>query len=85
VEINKGTAVSSLIKEHNLQGAIYLGDDVGDVPAFRAIRVAREVQRLYGIGYSGHRSETSQATLKEADFTLNSVQETGNAAGLAGG
>ena len=76
VEINKGTAVSSLIKEHNLQGAIFLGDDVGDVPGFRAIRVAREVQEFMGLAILVTGSETSQATLKEADFTLNGVGET---------
>ena len=33
VNIDKGTAVTSLIQEYRLKGAIYLGDDIGDVPA----------------------------------------------------
>jgi trehalose 6-phosphate phosphatase len=77
VEIDKGTAVTGLIKEHHLQGAIYLGDDVGDVPAFRAIRVARKVQEFMGLAILVTGPETTPATFKEADFTLDSVHETG--------
>jgi trehalose 6-phosphate phosphatase len=76
VDINKGTAVASLIKEHRLKGAIYLGDDIGDVPAFKAIRLAREKKTFDGLAILVTGPETTQEILGEADFTLNDVQET---------
>ena len=38
--------------------------------------MAREVQEFMGLAILVTGSETSQATLKEADFTLNGVGET---------
>jgi trehalose 6-phosphate phosphatase len=76
VDIDKGTAVASLIKACELQGALYLGDDVGDVPAFRAVRVARERQEFMGLAILVTGPETTPATYKEADYTLDSVQDT---------
>lgn len=38
VEADKGTAVASLIREHDLGGAIYIGDDQTDLDAFRMLR-----------------------------------------------
>ena len=76
VDINKGTAVTGLIKEHRLQGAIYLGDDIGDVPAFQAVRQARLKKTFDGLAILVTGPETTQDILNEADFTLNNVQET---------
>jgi trehalose 6-phosphate phosphatase len=76
VDIDKGTAVTGLIKEHHLQGAIYVGDDVGDVPAFKAIRRARENKDFDGLAILVTGPETTQATLNEADFILTGVPET---------
>ena len=76
VDIDKGTAVTSLITEHHLKGAIYLGDDIGDVPAFKAIRQARENTTFDGLAILVTGPETTQEILNEADFTLNDVQET---------
>jgi len=76
VDIDKGTAVTGLIQDHHLQGAVYLGDDIGDVPAFRAIRRARENKDFDGLAILVTSPETTQTTIDEADYTLNSVQET---------
>lgn len=38
VDADKGTAVAALIREHELGGAIYIGDDQTDHDAFRALR-----------------------------------------------
>ncbi len=76
VDIDKGTAVTGLIKERNLQGAIYLGDDVGDVPAFKAIRRTRENRDFDGLAILVTGPETTQATLNEVDFILTGVPET---------
>jgi trehalose-phosphatase len=76
VDINKGIAVTNLIKEYRLKGAIYLGDDIGDVPGFKAIRQARQNKDFDGLAILVTGPETTQEILNEADFTLNNVQET---------
>ena len=75
VELDKGTAAVSLVKEHRLSGAILIGDDVTDIDLFQA------GNRLSGLG--GFTSlciavvgEGSPSELEEeADFTLESVGE----------
>ena len=76
LDIDKGTAVTRLIQQYNLRGAIYLGDDIGDLPAFRAIRVAREKQEFMGLAVLVTGGATSQSLLHEVDFTLDGVPET---------
>ena len=76
LDIDKGTAVTRLIQQYNLRGAIYLGDDIGDLPAFRAIRVAREKQEFMGLTVLVAGGATSQSLLHEVDFTLDGVTET---------
>lgn len=41
VKINKGTALLNLVENYKLEGVIYLGDDLTDVDAFRAIHRLR--------------------------------------------
>jgi len=38
--VNKGTTVLELIQEYGLQGGIYMGDEITDIDAFRAIHTA---------------------------------------------
>ncbi len=45
VAADKGTAVTSLVRERGLGGAIYIGDDQTDLDAFRALR---ELERSTG-------------------------------------
>ena len=76
LDIDKGTAVARLIKQHHLKSAIYLGDDIGDLPAFRAIRVAREKQDFMGLAVLVTGAATSQSLQYEVDFTLDGIRET---------
>ena len=75
LKVNKGTATLDLIKEYNLQGGIYLGDDVTDVDAFRAIRAASHDLdfRGFAIGITGQ--EMPEKLVAEADFTLNGIND----------
>jgi len=70
---NKGTATRYLIKEHDLRGGIYLGDDTTDIDAFRAIRAASRDSDFQGlaIGIAGREMPENLET--ETDFTLNGV------------
>jgi trehalose 6-phosphate phosphatase len=76
VDIDKGTAVANLIRQHKLRGAIFLGDDIADVPAFRAIRLARQNTDFDGLAILVTSKETRQDIVAEADFTLDSVRKT---------
>jgi trehalose 6-phosphate phosphatase len=76
VDIDKGTAVANLIRQHQLRGAIFLGDDTGDVPAFRAIHLARQNRNFNGLAILVTGKETQHNINAETDFTLDGVQET---------
>jgi len=76
LDIDKGTAVTRLIQQHHLKSAIYLGDDIGDLPAFQAIRVAREKQQFMGLAVLVTGAATRQSLLHEVDFTVDGVPET---------
>ena len=75
VNLDKGTATLDLIREHNLQGGIYLGDDLTDIYAFRAIHAASRDLDFQGfaIGITG--LEMPEGLEAEADFTLNGVND----------
>ena len=72
-ETDKGTATMDLIREYNLQGGIYLGDDYTDIDAFKAIHTARHNRNFQGLAIGIISSETPEKLVTEADFTLNGV------------
>jgi len=75
VEVNKGTVVSELIQEYNLQGGIYLGDDLTDIDAFRAIHAASRDLDFQGFAVGIISQEMPEKLVAEADFTLNGVND----------
>ena len=74
MEVNKGSAARELIREYQLRAAIYLGDDLTDVDAFRAIYEARAPD-FDGICLAVIDKETMPEVEEGADFTLNGVSE----------
>ncbi|GAG89867.1 unnamed protein product [marine sediment metagenome] len=77
VEVNKGTVVSELIQEYNLQGGIYLGDDLTDIDAFRAIHAASRDLDFQGFAIGIISQEMPEKLVAETDFTLNGVNDVG--------
>ncbi|MFC1925757.1 trehalose-phosphatase [Chloroflexota bacterium] len=75
IEVNKGSAVRDLIREYQLRAAFYLGDDVSDLDAFRAIKEA-ETPDFHGICIGVIDEETLPGVEAGADFTLYGVSET---------
>lgn len=75
VDINKGTAVRQLIRDYKLEGGIYLGDDVTDIDAFRAIHEAAADSDFRGLALGISSPEMPPEMLAEVDFTLNGVNE----------
>ena len=75
VEGNKGTATLDLIRGYNLQGGIYLGDDLTDVDAFKAIHSASHDSDFQGFAIGITSQEMPEKLVAEADFTLNGVND----------
>jgi trehalose 6-phosphate phosphatase len=61
--------------EYNLRGGIYLGDDLTDIDAFRAVHAATHDLKFQGfaIGITSH--EMPERLAREADFTLDGVED----------
>jgi len=75
VKVNKGTATLDLIQEYNLQGGVYLGDDLTDIDAFRAIHAACRDLGFQGFAIGVISQEMPEKLAEEADFTLNGVND----------
>lgn len=74
--ISKGTAVERIVHHRGLHGAIFLGDDVTDVDAFRVIRRLRtEHVLMTGLAIGVLSSDTHPSVIAESDLMLESVDE----------
>ncbi len=72
---DKGTGILDLIQEYNLQGGVYLGDDLTDIDAFRAIHTACRDLDFKGFAVGITSQEMPVKLAEEADFTLNGVND----------
>jgi len=75
IEVNKGTATRDLIRDYNLRGGIYLGDDLTDIDAFCAIHTACRNLNFRGFAIGILSPEMPEGLTEEADFTLNGVSD----------
>lgn len=75
VAINKGTAVLKLVQEYNLQAGVYLGDEITDMDAFKAIHAASRDSNFQGFAISITSREMPKRLLAESDFTLNGIND----------
>lgn len=75
VEVNKGTAVCRLAREHELTGAIVLGDDVTDCDAFDALHGLVRERGVKGAAVAVVDEETPDAVLRKADYCLSGSGE----------
>lgn len=74
VQISKGTAVRDLVRDRGLKGIVFLGDDVTDVDAFRAVRELRDSDGIAGLRIGVTSPETPQSVLDESDVTVPGVE-----------
>ena len=72
--LDKGTAVEGLVRERGLRSALYMGDDVTDIDAFRALRHLRETDVCAGWSVAVLQEEAPPTLADEADFTLPSIE-----------
>ena len=75
LKVNKGTATLDLIQEYNLRGGVYLGDDLTDVDAFRAIHAACRDLDFQGFAIGIVSQEMPERLTERADFTLNGIND----------
>ncbi len=74
VELSKGTSVAELAAEYELDGLIYLGDDVTDVDAFRALTKLRSEKGLEFHSVGVRNDPTPQQVIDNADAMVDGVQ-----------
>ena len=72
---DKGTATLELIQDYNLRSGIYLGDDLTDIDAFRAIHAASRDLNFQGFAIGIVSQEMPEKLAAEVDFTLNGVND----------
>jgi trehalose 6-phosphate phosphatase len=71
---DKSNAVARLLREREIQGVVYLGDDLGDVPVFQQL-ARRRTQGLPSLGVAVIDPETHVAVMESADMYLDGVDE----------
>jgi trehalose 6-phosphate phosphatase len=71
--INKGTALTALIAERDPAAVLFAGDDLGDLPAFEAVRAARAAGRK-GVAVCSASDEVT-ALAAHADLVVDGPKE----------
>ncbi len=69
--INKGTVIAELAKAYRLKGILYLGDDLTDIDAFRAIRDLREMGEVLGLSVGVGGAEATNELATASDILLS--------------
>ena len=70
VRIDKGAGIVSLLSDSSLAAAVYVGDDVTDLDAFRGLTELQEMGRLEYALRVGVRSDESPSALQEEADTM---------------
>ena len=72
--VTKGSAVTWLVREHRLDRLVYLGDDITDAHAFKALAILRQTPGVQTLGIGVVGAETPPSVRQLADATVNSVE-----------
>lgn len=75
VEANKGTAVTDLIRERELSGALYIGDDQTDLDAFHALRELGRTSGVHGVAVAVLSAEVPDELADAADIRLSGEEQ----------
>ncbi len=74
ITVSKGSAVSWLAKEHALEAVVYLGDDVTDAHAFRALKALSEMSQTQTMSIGVIGAETPLNVRQLSDEHVPSVE-----------
>ena len=72
---DKGTALLHLLAEHEIRGAVFVGDDVADAAAFRELRRRSEAFRTPGLCIAVVDGETPAVVRESADLAISGVDD----------
>lgn len=75
LDINKGTAFAQLVREFQLDAAVYLGDDTTDADAMRVARELRQAGQCYALGLGVEGDETPAAVREQAAVLARGIQD----------
>jgi len=75
VGVDKGTSLERLVTENGLKGVVFMGDDVTDVAAFRALHSLSSQGRCLGLALGVLGPDTPSEVEQEADLLLRGVPE----------
>ncbi len=73
--VNKGDAVTVVALRRGLMQAIYLGDDITDVDAFKAFKDLRDKGKVETISIGVASDEGDPSIISEADYIVKNVGE----------
>lgn len=75
VKADKGVAFGKLVKEYNLDSAIYIGDDTTDVAALKMAQKLREEGSCYAIGVGVMSNDHPNELPKSTDLLTSGVPD----------
>ena len=74
LEINKGTVFEQLVREYDLQAALYIGDDTTDADALSKAQELRQSETCLSFAIGVLSDETPAAVLAASDFLVDGVE-----------
>lgn len=75
LDLNKGTAFHDLIQSHNLQAALYLGDDTTDADALKMAQTLRKTNQCYALSIGVESDDTPDSVRDNADLLVSGVPD----------
>ncbi len=67
---DKGQAVREIMRRDGIHGAVYIGDDITDIDAFRVLRALRDTGAARTVTIAVAAPEVDERVLAEADFRV---------------
>lgn len=74
--VSKGTALEQVVRQRELAGAVFLGDDVTDVDGFKELHRMREEEGIATVAIAIHSADVHPDVIAEADMVLEGVADT---------
>ncbi|MBS3908188.1 MAG: trehalose-phosphatase [Actinobacteria bacterium] len=75
VALDKGDTIIAVCMREGLANVLYIGDDVTDIDAFRALRKLEETENVKAVSVVVASDEAAAEVAEEADFSLAGVGE----------
>jgi trehalose 6-phosphate phosphatase len=75
LEVNKGTVLRDLVGEYQLDGAIFLGDDVTDADGMKMARQLRQAGTCFAVGLAVESHNMPQVVRESADLLARDIPD----------